>query len=304
VRVLEHLAARPDTPRSATEIARELGIARATCALVLEELTALGWLIRTEDGYVLGPQIVPVGRAALHGAASAGGAHDELVALAADLGLVCTTAAVLGDSIAVLDRAGPTDEHRFEVRVGMRFAFVPPLGIVNVAWEPDHAVTAWLRRSPRPLADDDEARLWAVVREVRRTGVHIERLTEHVFRLQSVLANLSTEDLPDGLRRAVGDALAPLASRAYRRGDLRPGGTYSLSRVVAPTFDSDGRQRLVVAAFVGEADVPYDDVMRIATRVRQAADRVTEWAGGVDPWDTASATRGRAARARKEASGA
>jgi hypothetical protein len=184
----------------------------------------------------------------------------------------------------------------------MRFAFVPPLGIVNVAWEPDHAVTAWLRRSPRPLSDDDEARLWAVVREVRRTGVHIERLTEHVFRLQSVLANLSTEDLPDGLRRAVGDALAPLASRAYRRGDLRPGGTYSLSRVVAPTFDGDGRQRLVVAAFVGRDDVPYDDVMRIAARVRDAADRVTEWAGGIDPWPTADP--GRAVRARKEATGA
>jgi DNA-binding IclR family transcriptional regulator len=284
LRILEHLAARPDGPRTVTEIARELGIARATCALIVDELTDAGWAVHVDRGYMLGPRIVPVARAAMTSPAPGGPAHDALVAMAADLGLVCTTSAVLNDNIVVLDRAGPTTTDDFDVRVGMRYPFAPPSGIVNVAWEPDEVVEAWLRRSPRPLPDDDRERLWQVVREVRDTGVLIERLDDQAFRLQALLANMATEDLSDALRRAVGDALVPLASRDYRRPDLRPGGTYPISLIVAPTFDADGRQRLVVGAFVAQPDVPYADAMRIAERVRQGADRITEWVGGIDPW--------------------
>jgi DNA-binding IclR family transcriptional regulator len=284
LRILEHLAARPDGPRTVTEIARELGIARATCALIVDELAEAAWVVQVERGYVLGPRIVPVARAAMSSPAPGGPAHDVLVELATDLGLVCTTSAVLNDYIVVLDRAGPIATDGFEVRVGMRYPFAPPSGIVNVAWEPDAVVEAWLRRSPRPLPDDDRDRLWQVVRDVRESGVLIERLDDQAFQVQALLANLATEDLSDALRRAVGDALVPLASRDYRRPDLRPGGSYPISLIVAPTFDADGRQRLVVGAFVAQPDVPYADAMRIAERVRQGADRITEWVGGIDPW--------------------
>lgn len=284
VRVLEHLAARPDEPRNATEIARDLGIARATCALVLEELTGSGWVVQTTRGYVLGPRLVPVGRAALASPAAGALAHDALVALADELDLVCTTSGVVGTQIVVLDRAGPSTSEDLNVDVGMRFSFAPPSGIVNVVWQSDGVVNAWLRDSPRPLNDEDLERFWNVVVDARASGVFVERLDPQALQLSSVLAGLATEDVPDALRRAIGDVLGPLASRAYRSRDLRAGRSYPVSLVAAPTFDSSGRQHLVITAFVVRADVPHAEVARIAERVRSAADQVTKNAGGNDPW--------------------
>jgi DNA-binding IclR family transcriptional regulator len=284
VRVVEYLASRPTTAMTTTEIARDLGIARATCALVLDELTECGWLVRIDGGYVLGPRVVPVGRAAL---ASRGGAlehHGDLEALADALGVVCTTSSVIGEYIVVMDCAGPVRTDGFDVRVGMRYPFAPPSGIVHVAWEPDHVVDAWLQRAPQRLDDDDLNRLWAVVRDVRERGVHVDRLTSHVFQIQALLADLATEELPDALRRAVGGALAPFASRGYRNRELRSGRRYAVSLVVAPAFDADGRQRFAVGAFVARSDVTYRELQRITALVRETAERITAWAGGRDPW--------------------
>ena len=41
VRLLEHLAQQPHEPRTVTQLARELGMPRATCALIVEELAGL-----------------------------------------------------------------------------------------------------------------------------------------------------------------------------------------------------------------------------------------------------------------------
>ena len=288
VRVLEHLAARPDRPRNTTDIARELGIARATCALVLEELAAAGWITHIPSkGYVLGPRLVPIVQAALTSPASGSLAHDALVALADELGLVCTTSGVVGDRIFVLDRAGPLITDGLDVHVGMQFPFAPPLGIVNVAWQPDAVVEAWLRTSPRPLSDEDNKRFWAAVEDARATGVYIEELTPQVFPLWSLLAGMTRDDVPAALQRAIGDALVPLAGRGYHSRDLVPGRTYPVSIVVAPTFDGRGRQHLAIAAFVADYAVPHRRLMNIAARVRAAADSVTRDAGGVDPWTKA-----------------
>jgi DNA-binding IclR family transcriptional regulator len=288
VRVIEHLASRPDRPRNATDIARELGIARATCALILEELASTGWLAHIPGkGYVLGPRLVPIGQSALTSPASGSLAHDALVALSDDLGLVCTTSGVVGDRIFVLDRAGPHTTQGLDVHVGMQFPFAPPLGIVNLAWQPDSVVEDWLRTSPRPLSDEDRKRLWEAVADARASGVYIEQLTPHIFPLWSLLAGMARDDVPAALQRAIGDALVPLAGRGYHSRDLVPGRSYPVSIAVAPTFDGRGRQHLALAAFVADDAVPYKRLMRIAERVRAAADSVTREAGGFDPWTKA-----------------
>lgn len=283
VRVLEHLARRPAEPRTVTQVARELGIARATCALIVEELVGLGWLARDTDGVVLGTGAVPVARAALAGPGGAAVARDALVALAADLDLVCTVSGLIGDDIVVLDRAGPTGPAEFDVRVGSRYPFSPPLGIMNIAWEPDRTIEEWMARSPWPLAPADIERLWAAVHDMRRHGVLIERLTDY-FHLHSVLAGMASEDLPGVLRRAVGDVLYPLAGRDYLRRELRPGRRYPVSIIAAPAFDDGGRQRFLVGAYVAARDIPHARILAIADRVATAAATVTEATAGTDPW--------------------
>jgi hypothetical protein len=114
----------------------------------------------------------------------------------------------------------------------------------------------------------------------------IERLTDHLFHVHAVLAGMASEELPEALRRAVGDVLYPLAGRDYLRGDLRPGRRYPVSIVAAPAFDDGGRQRFLVGAFVADRNVAYSRIVAIADRVIAAAAAVTAAIGGTDPWRT------------------
>jgi DNA-binding IclR family transcriptional regulator len=284
--VLEHLARRPAEARTVTQLARELRMPRATCALIVEELVGLGWLARHADGVVLGTGAVPVGRAALAGPGGAAVARDALAALAAELDVVCTVSGLVGGDIVVLDRAGPDRPAEFDVRVGSRYPFAPPLGIMNIAWEPDRTIEEWMGRSAWPLPEGDVVRLWEAVHDVRRHGVLIERLTDHLFHVHAVLAGMASEDLPDALRRAVGDVLYPLAGRDYLRRELRAGRRYPVSIIAAPAFDDGGRQRFLIGAFVADRNVPYARIVAIADRVIAAGAAVTAAIGGTDPWRT------------------
>jgi DNA-binding IclR family transcriptional regulator len=291
VRILEYLAGRPGSPQTVTQIARALRMARATCALVVEQLADHAWVVRTDDGYVLGPAVVPVARAALDSPASGSVAHEALAELAADLDTLCTTSAVIGGDIVVLDRAGPPPLGDGEaVAVGARFPFTPPSGIMHVAWEPDAVVDAWLQRTPSPVPASDIARLRDVARDVRVRGVLVERLTDQAPRLLALLAGMANDEMPDALRRLVGDMVAPLASRDYLARELRPGRSYPVHIVAAPTFDPTGRQRHLVAAFVAQPALPYAELTATSQRVRAAADQVTAAMGGADPWRATSKT--------------
>jgi DNA-binding IclR family transcriptional regulator len=291
VRILEFLAARPGSPQTATQIARALHLPRATCALVVEQLADHAWVVRTEHGYALGPAVVPVARAALESPASGAVGHAALTALATDLDTVCTTSAVIGGHIVVIDRAGPPHTGDVEaVVVGARFPFTPPSGIMHVAWEPDAVVDAWLQRTSVPLPPADVARLRDVARDVRARGVLVERLTDQAPRLLALLAGMANDEMPDALRQLVGDVVAPLASRDYLARELRPGRSYPVNFVAAPTFDHTGRQRHLVAALVAQPAMPHAALVTTSQRVRAAADAVTEAMGGTDPWRTSGRT--------------
>ena len=66
VDTLELLAAVPTEGRTLAEIARHLGVDKATCYPMLTELTKLGWLVRhpRRKTFHLGPSLVTLGRAA------------------------------------------------------------------------------------------------------------------------------------------------------------------------------------------------------------------------------------------------
>lgn len=284
VRLLEHLAQRPHEARSVSQLARELAMPRATCALIVDELVGLGWLAADRDGVVLGTGPIPIGRAALASPGSATIAHDALVALEHDLGVACTTSAVIGGDIVVLERIGPPAAGGLDLRVGSRFPFSPPIGVMNIAWDPDDAIEAWMARSPWPLPAEHVARLWEAVHDMRRHGVLVERLSEHLPLAYALLAGIMSDELPHALRRVVGDVLYPLAGRDYLHAELRAGHDYPVNIVAAPVFDDAGRQRFLIGAFLADQAVPHARIVAVAERVRAAADTVTAALGGHDPW--------------------
>jgi hypothetical protein len=118
--------------------------------------------------------------------------------------------------------------------------------------------------------------------------VLVERLTDQAPRLLTLLAGMANDEMPDALRRLVGDVVAPLASRDYLGRELRPGRSYAVNFVAAPSFDHTGRQRHLVAAFVAQPAMPHGALVATSQRVREAADIVTEAIGGTDPWRTSA----------------
>ncbi len=284
VSVLELLAARPSEHLTLTAISRSAEISPATCLGILNELTRAGYTVRYEDSsYGLGGALISLGSAARDARPESHLAHQQLVELHRDLSLVCTSSAVVGDEIMVLDVVGERTENVPAVMAGMAFPFVAPVGLMFVAWNSDDDVEAWLRRSPVEIDPSKLAGLGAVVVEARRRGFLVERLTNAESSIHEYLRPISRGPTPSA-RNALSLALSIFVDRDYAPGELAEAGSGSVSVVAAPCFNAEGEPEVFLAAYLMREAVPADEVERIAARLTVAAAAVTGGLGGHNPW--------------------
>ncbi|MCF2531601.1 helix-turn-helix domain-containing protein [Yinghuangia soli] len=159
IALVDLLAARPDTDFTLAEIARGLGVGKATVHPMLTTLTRAGWLLRhpVRRTYRLGPAIVAAGRAAATGETPLDLVRPVMRTLAAETGLGVLALVPCGDAadeddlrVGELVRLGGTGNGTLTgalgVRLGDRVRPRPPLGSVTVAWAGAAAVDAWLGR--------------------------------------------------------------------------------------------------------------------------------------------------------------
>ena len=52
----------------------------------------------------------------------------------------------------------------------------------------------------------------------------------------------------------------------------------------SPSFDVDGRPDVLLGLLVFRTDLPYQELVRYGTAVREAAARVTKQVAGREPW--------------------
>src|SRR5439155_861105 len=81
--------------------------------------------------------------------------RHELETLARTAGVECNAAVRVRDEIVILATAGQPRGVNLPTRVGHRYAMVPPVGCLHLAWAPDAAVAAWLNRATPRLTDDE-----------------------------------------------------------------------------------------------------------------------------------------------------
>ena len=285
VSVLNLLAADPERTHTLTAIAGGAAISPATCLGILNELALAGYLVRHPDrSYSLGGALVSVGAAARDSRAGIAQARIELRALGDELGRLCTASSAIGDQIVVLEAAGPANEDTPPVRVGSRFPFFAPVGLVNAAWHRDAVIARWLERAPVELSAEKLARLRAVIASARQQGYMVERLTNVEASLHQILPLAFSNAGSETTRRALAEALLIFADRDYLTDELEHPATSSVSVICAPCFDADGRLELVLGVYVMEVEVPIGTVRAMATRLRAACDAVTASIGGGDPF--------------------
>ena len=143
----ELLADEPETPRSLADIARHLGVAKATCYPMVVALTEAGWLIRhpTRKTYRLGPALIPIGRAATTATDVVDLARSVMHELADASDMASIAFVQSGSDVVVAEVVQPVGGRRgtLGLRLGDKVLLAPPIGSGIAAWYPPEQREEW-----------------------------------------------------------------------------------------------------------------------------------------------------------------
>jgi DNA-binding IclR family transcriptional regulator len=285
--VLLALAAHPTRPFTVTELARQVGIPRATCNSLLLGLAERGFVRRDAAlRYELGQAAIALGDAArvANPALRAAGVHAEALARSQS----CVAAVTIRDGaetrVASVYDFGPPFGIR--PRAGDSIALVPPFGATFVAWEDHDEVQAWLRRADPPLTKAEIERYHEALAAVRRRGFSVTVSPGRQPEVATALEHLIGDQPPGDPERARDEAIRVVTHSEYLAAELDPQGTIRLTQVSAPVFqpgEGSGAGGNVAASlmFLGPGhDLTAREIHSVGESVRAAAIRATNDIGG------------------------
>jgi DNA-binding IclR family transcriptional regulator len=261
VTLLNLLAANPSSGMSIAEIARRLGINKATCYPMLTALQNAGWLVRhpARRTFHLGPGLVPVGRAAAGSLPTTELVHAALFELSESLGLMCVAIAAADEHLVVLDQSWPASHPVPTLRPGLRLPFRPPWGAVFAAWAPDDVVDRWIARKNRDTPD------WrSVLRGIRALGGVVELDESLAERVRDRTGGLD----PSASREEVQAVVERLVDELSNQQDpvlvtIDDDRSYPVSSINVPVFGPDGEVTLAIATMGFAGPLPGREIRRI-----------------------------------------
>lgn len=283
VQILNLLADSPRERLTLTQIADALGLNKPTCLGILTALAHADLV--TRDGakaYGLGPALLRLGSAAESGLANLDLIRPIVASLHDRLGMSCVLSTVHADQIVILDRLGPAMAGDRRDLVGERMPLAPPLGLVNIAWEHDAVVDAWLSRpSLIPVVAEND-RAHDIVTSGREHGYLVECLlpsSTSTVVLASLLASGMPQRIIDELRRH----LPPTDWSEYLTTvpeDVMP---VPVAQISAPIFDRRGGQQYTLTLVPEHPNPTAADCRRWGAVLADAARDATAALGGVAP---------------------
>jgi DNA-binding IclR family transcriptional regulator len=276
VTVINLLAAHPEEGFTLSEIARRLGVGKATCSPMLVALTSAGFLVRhpTRKTYRLGPALITAGQAAAAGFPALEIARPVLVDLSNELNVVAMAVARAGDQLQIVDLAWDHRRHAPTLRVGQELPFRAPWGSVFVATAARDEADGWLARAGitggdadayRDALDHTAARGYAVELQAS-SGGQVRALAEA---LATAVSERDREQLVDRLLAEVTDRDQPLLATI---GDDRP---YTVGAIDAPVVDADGVPILALSASTFGTPLAREQIEHVGSAVRAAAAAVS-----------------------------
>lgn len=275
VAVLNLLAAHPGRRYTLSEIARDLSLNKATLHAILGELTSSGYLVREEGGksYALGPALLALGNSAMSTSPAAETAVPEMQALTNELGLDCVASASIAGEIVILARTGIPRPFGVYVQPGQRLPLAPPLGAVFVAWSDRATIDRWLGRLGGDAKKATVDHFRRAVDAVRARGYSVG--LEGGRRPRRARAANTAESLDEGMRA--------VRLEEYALIDVEPDATYVVNHIGAPAFGPDGDVALALFLIGFQGPMTGAQVERDASRLLQAASRVTKAIHGRAP---------------------
>jgi DNA-binding IclR family transcriptional regulator len=280
--VLVEMARDPDQAFNTTELARRVGIARATCDAILLALAERGFVIRREEdlAYELGQACVALGDAARSANAILNAASAEAEQLARDTAS-CVAIATRDTNntrvVEVFDFGPP-----FGVRTtaGQSIALVPPFGAVFVAWDDDASVDHWLASPNEQLSEAELTRYRDALAAVRRRGFSVSIPTVLQPDLVNALASLVNAPGQRGARSRRDELMREMVHTEYLPTDIDARSTHRVSQMSAPVFDQAGAVVMAIMLLGPNYEVTGADIATIGGQLVSAATRATQAAGG------------------------
>lgn len=277
VAIIDHLAARPHRGFGLTELARDLGISKATCLAVLTTLTDSGYLVRhpTKRDYRLGPALVGAGRAAMSRFPDLSGARGFLGDASGDIGLAINVVALADDQIVICERVGATDPFAGYARIGVGVPFTPPYGAAFVAWSDISLWNRWVEGVD--LAEAELRTLAESIRIANERGFVVTLETPPAAEYTGTVSHLRHLD-----RTIDPDQIADLAAKRLRDAnffldEIDPDGTPHLNLIQVPVPDgSDGFPLALMATAFGK---PFSgpEIHAAGERLRGAGRQLSEF---------------------------
>jgi DNA-binding IclR family transcriptional regulator len=289
-RVLEVLAEEPDAGLGLSEIARRVGIPRASCRTLLMALAERGLVLKREPDltYVLGATCLSLGTAAAAANPVVGAAAPVLRALSERTGVATVAVIRTGDQArAALVQPG-ADPFGTTVREGQAVPIVPPFGAVFVAWRPPEDRERWLASGQPPLDAAARDQLRTALDAVRHRGASVAvrgpapSQAAHSMRSARAMTDVAVDPSSAGRRRRV-RLIEALVRSGYLATTLDPARSHAVAQLSAPVFD--GRGDVVLALMI--AGPPYEltvaEIDALVAELQAAAADVTARIRGVAP---------------------
>lgn len=265
VAILDFFADHPGQSFTLTDLVRALKLSRATCHALLAGLVDSGYLYRTHDkSYVIGPRLVAIGRIASEHFSPLQVAQPEMRALADEFEAICSAFFREGDEVVVRARAASMSQLGWSIPQGTRVRLVPPFGIIYHAWSPSSEIAAWLdRQSPPPTPEQRENML---------KGVAFAREQGFVFGARNPDMPIY-KDVPEQIFKGGATEFPSLESA------LDPNREYRLSNILAPVFDARQEVAFMLGLMGFTRAYPGTAIERMGRHLREACDRITNFAG-------------------------
>jgi DNA-binding IclR family transcriptional regulator len=257
--LLAVMAAEPRTSFTLSELARRLGISRASCHPLVLGLADEGLVVRKnpQATYRLGPALLALGEAARDSLDVIDLADVELIRLRDQFGACAMAGSATGDTVLVLSAYPVPHPLGYTVTAGTRIPLKAPTGPIYVAWDSAEVISAWCDRSDAPLS------------QARRREM--------------------AQDLARIRHRGWSATIRPLGAARGRSSPFQefpgtqPPDSSPVTGISAPVWDRQGKLACTLALTAFPMDLAAGDIVKIAEVVREAAARVTSRAAGRPP---------------------
>ena len=285
--MINHLAAHPGDGFTLSELARDTDVNVASLHAVLDVLTQEGYVVRDRrrKAYRLGTSPIALGQAALDQHPAIQLAREATLELAERLELEVLCGLVVGRDLLVVGEAGRPDRLYMRPRVGQRLPFMPPLGILGVAYLAPPQQQAWLERlGPAATAADREA-YRSSVSAARRRGYQVDLETPTRQQIALLMPELAQDPRSPALKAKLEQLVAQLGHEEHMLVEPEPARSYAVNNITAPVFDDRGQLVTAVTLLGFDRPIAAEQIHEHVRKLLDTTERITRTTGGRPPLD-------------------